>query len=80
MVDEFKDEETLGVLTADLAVAPLAIEFGGEVEVVDDVRREVGGVARPGRGGGVLVVAIFKPKKIVSNRYQIVSVSAVFLL
>lgn len=55
-IDEFKEDDTRGELTAERAVAPLAIELGGDVDVVEDRRREVGGVALPGRG--VAVVAI----------------------
>ena len=51
----FKDEDTRGVLTAERAVAPFVIEFGGELARGDDVRREFGGVARPARGGEVAV-------------------------
>lgn len=58
VVEEFKDEETRGALTAERAVAPLAIEFGGELETDEDVRREDGGVARPGRDGGEVVAMI----------------------
>lgn len=53
--DEFSEEETRGELAAERAVAPFAMEFGGEGETEEGVRRDDGGVARPGRE---VVVAI----------------------
>lgn len=60
----FKDEDTRGVLTAERAVAPFVMEFGGELAREDDVRRELGGVARPPRGGEVAVLAINRIKSL----------------
>jgi hypothetical protein len=50
-------EETRGLLAAERAVAPFAMEFGGETETKVEVRceDEFGGVARP---GGEAVVAM----------------------
>lgn len=53
----FKDEDTRGDVTAERAVAPFVIEFGGGEA---GARRELGGVARPVRG--VVVVAISRYK------------------
>src|ERR1700692_900588 len=67
--DEFREEETRGALTAERAVAPFEMEFGGEIET-EDVRRDDGGVARPGREGAVVAMM---PK----IRYEIVTRSYV---
>jgi len=50
VTEELREEETRGALAAERAVAPFAIEFGGETETEEEVRREdeFGGVARPG--------------------------------
>jgi hypothetical protein len=55
---EFR-EETRGLLAAERAVTPFAMELGGETETEDEVRREdeFGGVARP---GGEAVVAMME--------------------
>lgn len=58
VAEEFKDEETRGALTADRAVAPFAMDPGGELEAVEDVLRRAGGVARPGRAGGAVVAML----------------------
>lgn len=63
-----REEDTRGELTAERAVAPFVIEFGGEVAGDIGARRELGGVARPAaRGGEVAVLAI--------NRYKVVPYS-----
>ena len=45
VTDEFNEEETRGALAAERAVAPFAMEFGGEAEGEEGERRADGGVA-----------------------------------
>lgn len=56
----FKDEDTRGDVTAERAVAPFVIEFGGELAGEAGVRRELGGVARPVRGEVVVAISRYK--------------------
>lgn len=54
-----RDEDTRGLVTAERAVAPFAIEFGGDPDREEDGRREAGGVARPlVRGGAVVAMNV----------------------
>jgi hypothetical protein len=56
VTDEFKEEETRGALAAERAVAPFVIEFVGEIEADEEVRRDEGVVDRPGEDAVVAMI------------------------
>ena len=73
VTDEFNEEETRGALAAERAVAPFAMEFGGEVEGEEGERRADGGVALPGRDDVVVAMKAQVRNKIVDRSYVVYS-------